>query len=132
MAVDTTGYSTYYRDIVAKGAIIKYVMNFIDGNRGRLLTKYPTADRFIKEFKITPEMVNDLVKTAEADGVKPNEEQLKTSYTPITTAMKALIARDLYEDSMYYRVYNEINPVYREALRVITNPSEYRSLLGEK
>ena len=132
VAVDTTGYSTYYRDIVAKGAIIKYVMNFIDGNRGRLLTKYPTADRFIKEFKITPEMVNDLVKTAEADGVKPNEEQLKTSYTPITTAMKALIARDLYEDSMYYRVYNEINPVYREALRVITNPSEYRSLLGEK
>ncbi|MCM1483043.1 MAG: S41 family peptidase [Muribaculaceae bacterium] len=130
--VDTTGYSDYYRDLIAKGVVVKYVMKYIDDNRGRVLSKYPTTESFIKSYDITPDMVREVVTMAEADGVKPNEEQLRISMKPLTTAMKALIGRDLYDDGMYYRVYNEINPVYREALRVITNPAEYRTLLGEK
>lgn len=130
--VDTTGYSDYYRDIMAKGAIIKYAMKYIDDNRGRILSKYPTADDFIKKFTVTPELVEGVVALAETDGVKRNDEQLAISRKPIETALKALIGRDLYDDSIYYRIFNEINPVYREALRLISDQKEYNRLLSGK
>ena len=47
--------------------------------------------------------------------------------------MKALIARDLYEQSSYYKVINtEANEALTRALEIIANDEEYNSLLGNK
>ena len=43
--------------------------------------------------------------------------------------LKALIARDLYDISAYYRVANLLNPIYVQGLQLINNPDEYDSLL---
>ena len=47
--------------------------------------------------------------------------------------MKALIARDLYEQSSYYKVINTgANEALKRALDIIANDEEYNSLLGNK
>ncbi len=128
--IDTTGYSNYYRDLVAKGAINRYCIDYVDNNRKELKKKYRNEDKFITDFIVTDDMMTGVVDFGEKEGVKFNEEQYKISETIIRTIIKAIIARDLFETSSYYRVANKLNPTYNEALRLINNEEEYNRLLS--
>jgi len=128
--IDTTTYSDYYRDLVAKGVINKICTNYIDENRSMLKKQYKNADDFIKNFNISQPIFDRLKEMGEKDGVKFNAEQMETSRPAITRILKALIGRDLFEQNTYFRIANEGNPVYTEALKLINSPLEYHKLLG--
>jgi len=128
--VDTTGYSTYYRDLVARGIINSYAITYVDDNRQRLKKEYPTEQSFIDSFTVTPEMIDNLVALAKSREIAPNPEALETSRTIITTIIKGMIGRDLFEQSTYYRiVYPILNPEYRAALDLINDTKKYDDLL---
>lgn len=128
--IDTTAYSDYWRDLVAKGAINKFCTNFIDSHRAELKKNYRTEGDFIEEFKINDAMMQQLKEMGEKDGVKFDEKQYATSEKKIRLTLKALIGRDLFEQSTYYRIANEDNPTFVEALKIATDPSAYDKLLG--
>ena len=128
--VDTTKYSDYYRDIVAKGLLNQYCVNYIDENRKALRKKYRTEDSFVEQFTVTPEMLDGLRALGEKEGVKFNQEQYDRSLPVIQTIMKALIGRDLFTQSTYFRIANVLNPVYGEAVRIVTTPAEYDAVLS--
>lgn len=130
VAVDTTKYSDYYRDLVAKGLLNQFCVNYIDENRKSLQKKYKTEDAFVEDFRITPEMLDGLRALGEKEGVKFEAEQFERSKPVIEVIMKALIGRDLFTQSTYFRVANVINPVYNEAVRLITNPADYEAVLS--
>lgn len=130
VAVDTTKYSDYYRDIVAKGLLNQYCVNYIDENRKALRKKYRTEDSFVEQFTVTPEMLDGLRALGEKEGVKFDQEQYDRSLPVIQTIMKALIGRDLFTQSTYFRIANVLNPVYGEAVRIITTPAEYDTVLS--
>ena len=130
VAVDTTKYSDYYRDIVAKGLLNQYCVNYIDENRKALRKKYRTEDSFVEQFTVTPEMLDGLRALGEKAGVKFNQEQYDRSLPVIQTIMKALIGRDLFTQSTYFRIANVLNPVYGEAVRIVTTPAEYDAVLS--
>lgn len=128
--IDTTGYSTYYRDLVARGILNSYALTYVDDNRERLKSQYPTEQSFIDNFQVTPVMVDDIVALATTRDIKPDEEGLETSRNIIMTIIKGIIGRDLFENSTYYRItYPALNPVYRAALGLIDDPKRYNSLL---
>lgn len=128
--IDTTFYSDYYRDLIAKGVVYKFATSYIDSNRSNLKVEYPGEDMFIQMFNVTPDMVHTLTEMAKTDGIEPNEEQLQKSLPAITRTIKALIGRDLFEQSTFYRVANAGNPTYSEAIEIITSPTVYQSLLN--
>ncbi len=131
--VDTTGYSTYYRDLVARGVINSFAISYVDDNRDKLKKEYPTEQAFLDRFEVTPEMVDDLVKLAQTREIEPNPEALETSRHTIEVILKGIIGRDLFEQSTYYRaVYPEINPEYRAALDLINDTKQYNELLKGK
>ena len=45
--------------------------------------------------------------------------------------LKGLIGRDIYDQPTYFKVYNEYDPIFREAYRLINSP-EYDQLLAPK
>ena len=47
----------------------------------------------------------------------------------ILTQMKALIARDLFDSSAYYRIINDIDDIFSKGLEVITNDKLYYQLI---
>lgn len=131
--VDTTGFSDYYRDLVAKSVINKYVLTYVNTNRARLQALYPDVDSFISRFEVTPEMVDDIVALGKESGVEPQPQQLETSRHLLTTIVKGLAARDLFTIDAYFRVVQPaLNPSYREALRILSDPALYNSLLNGK
>ncbi len=128
--IDTTYYSDYYRDLVAKGIINQFCMDYVDKNRDELKKQYPNEDSFIANFEVTPNMMQDVIDCGAKDEIEYNEEQFNTSKTMIGVIIKSIIARDLFETGSYFRVVNEINPTYKKALELINDPVQYERLLS--
>ena len=127
--VDTSYYSAYYRDLVAKGLINRVATEYVDAHRKELRKKYRNESQFVDGFRVSDEMLRKLIDSGTKEGVEYNEEQYLTSKPIIELIIKGIIGRDIFEQSTYFRVVNPISPNYREALRIITTPSEYDSYL---
>jgi carboxyl-terminal processing protease len=128
--VDTTGYTDYYRDLVAKGVVNRFSISYVDQNRKQLKKSYPTEAQFLSDFNVTPDMLQEIVKLGETDSVKPNPEQLEISRTTIEAVVKGIIGRDLFETETYYKVVNPLlNPIYLRGLEIANDPETYRRLL---
>lgn len=65
--VDTTLYTDYHRNLVAKGVVIKTTMNFIEKNRKALLDKYKTFEKFNEKFEIDDQLLNYLREAADKE-----------------------------------------------------------------
>ena len=128
--IDTTMYSDYYRDLVAKGVINQYVLSYMDKNRNALKKKYRNTDKFINGFDMSPEMVSGLVERGMKDSVMLDSAGLERSLPMIKTIVKGLLLRDLYDDAYYFQVSNGMNPVFLKAMELINNDEEYYRLLN--
>ena len=128
--IDTTMFTPYYRDLVAKGIINRYSLTYVDNNRKQLKQTYPTEQKFIDNFEVTPDMLQEIVKMGENDSVKYNAEQFDKSALMMRTVVKGIIGRDLFTTSTYFKVVNPVlSPVYREALQLINDDERYNRLL---
>ena len=117
--IDTTLYSDYHRDLVAKGVVIKTTLNYIEKNRTALTKSYRKFDDFNRKFEVSNELLDELRKEGEKSGVAFNETEYNTSLPRIKTQLKALIARDIWEMSEYYQVMNQTDNVVQQALKII-------------
>lgn len=130
--IDTTAFSPYYRNLVAKGILNRFCITYVDRNRSQLNREYPDVDAFIAKFNVDSAMMNDIVQLGVADSVKLDSAQLERSRPMIETIVKGIIARDLFDTSAYFRVVNpQLSPVYREALGLINDERRYNRLLRE-
>lgn len=128
--VDTSNYSNYYRDLIAKNSINTLVLSTIDTQRKDLLKKYPTEDDFYANYTVNQDLIDKLVEQGKKDGVEPNPEQLATSRKMLEAIIRGLLARDLYDNGTYVRSTNPLNPVFNAALELILDPEQYNSLLN--
>lgn len=129
--LDTMDFTKYYRDVMAKGVINKYCIKYVDRNRKALLKQYPTDTEFVKNFTVSDKMLTEMYDMATADDVKYNAEQAATSKPLFSVILKALIGRDIYDNPTYFKVYNEYDPIFREAYRII-NSNDYDRLLKKQ
>lgn len=128
--LDTAEYSTYYRDLVAKGVIYQYAIDYVDKNRKDIKKQYATVDDFDKRFNVTEDMMQALIAAGEKEKVTFNEEQYNTSKRVLRTYLKALIARDTFaEQEAYTKIINHENPDLKAALEVIYDDTLFNSLL---
>ena len=102
--------------MLAKGVINEYVLNYVDKNRESLKKKYPKFEMFQKNFQVTSDMIDEIVKNGEKQGVKKDEKL----FTPeIKLFVKSLIARDLWNMNELYRISNEENKILKAAVKAL-------------
>ena len=130
--VDTTFFTPYYRDLIAKGIVNTFIVDYVEKNRNGLLNKYPDEDKFFAAFSPGEELEKALIESADKEGLPYNDEQWQRSALMIRAMLKGLMARDLYENGSYVRATNPYNPVYIEALKLISDPVRYNKLLQGK
>ena len=126
--VDTTLYTDYHRNLVAKGVVIKTTMSFIEKNRKALLDKYKTFEKFNEKFEIDDQLLNYLREAADKEKIEFNEEQYNKALPLIKAQLKALIARDLWDMNEYFQVMNATNKSVERALEIL-NDKEYEKIL---
>ena len=128
--VDTTEYSKYYRDMLAKGVIYQFALDYVDKNRKALKSSYPNVEKFDQFFSLSDNDMQAFIAAGEKEKVAFNEEQYATSKEVFKCYLKGLIARDLYtEDNAFNIIVNHRNRDLQEALRLINDTSRYQSLL---
>ena len=128
VALDTTEYTSYYRDVTAKGLINSYVISYVDQHRKEIEKEYKNDAVFTKEFEVTPRMLQDLYDRATKEGIEFKPEEAEKSAPLFSMIIKGLIGRDVFESATYYKVYNMHDPIFKEAYRLI-NSEEYEELL---
>lgn len=67
--MDTTHYAVFYNDLVRRGVISTFVMDYLDANRAALKNQYPTFEQFKQNFQISDKMYNELTAFAKKEGV---------------------------------------------------------------
>ena len=128
--VDTTEYSKYYRDMLAKGVIYQFALDYVDKNRKALKSSYPNVEKFDQFFSLSDDDMQAFIAAGEKEKVAFNEDQYATSKEVFKCYLKGLIARDLYtEDNAFNIIVNHRNRDLQEALRLINDTSRYQSLL---
>ena len=131
VALDTTMYTKYYREVMAKGVFNRWAINYVDTHRKEMKKQWKTDDEFVTSFEITPEMLTQVYDMASSEGVEYNEEQAEISAPLFKMILKALIGRDTYENETYFKVYNRFDPIFRNALEAIKSDDPVYSASGK-
>ena len=117
--LDTTSYTKYHRELTAKGVIVNTNLTVIDRYRKEYAALYPDFKSYVKKYKVDDTVLSILLTEAEKAGVKYDEEQFKASLPLIKTQLKALIARDLWDMSQFYEIFNPTDETVMKGLEVI-------------
>lgn len=127
--VDTSEYSDYYRDLVNKNVITQFSLDYVDSNRDRLKRRYQTFEQFKKNFSFTDSEIDSLIRLGNEMGVEFVKDEYDISKKQIRMILKGLVARDIWDMSEYYQIVNQDDIVIERALEVISDSSEFLSLL---
>ncbi len=73
-------------------------------------------------FEVSSEMLKELVLLGNKNNVRYSKRQFDKSRNLLSYLVKARIARDLYDDDAFYKIYNETNEIYRQAIALFRNP----------
>lgn len=129
VALDTLRFSDYYRSLLSRGILNQFILNYVDHNRIDLLSQYSDFESFNKGFKVSDGLLDELFAFAGTEGLSYVDEDFRSSEALIRMIITAYLARDLFDISDFYEVFNDSDPIYRKAVEVLQDPSLYRAIL---
>ncbi|RNC66069.1 S41 family peptidase [Proteiniphilum sp. X52] len=127
--IDTTRGTMLHARLNGMNVIYKLAISEVDNHRRELLQKYPDANSFNANYQVTEAMIPRIKKLAAEEKIEWDEEEFVSSRPLIFAQLKALIARDLYDSSAFFRIINEQNDIFMEGLRIISDDNRYQGLL---
>ena len=92
--------------------------------------RYPTEDDFIAKFEVDEEMASDFQTFVANEGIEWNEEEWGRSGDAISLRLKAMIGRNLLEQSTFYRVISGLNETLQKAVMILEDGTFERSKLA--
>ena len=128
--IDTNVVSPLHRQLIAKGILNRITIQEVDNYRKQLLQTYPNISAFKKDFTISSSIVDKIKSIAEKDEIEWSDNDFNKSQKLIFTQMKALIARDLYDSSAFFRIINDVDDIFLKGLEVINDDAKYNTILN--
>lgn len=127
--MDTSVHYKYINRLRRKTIIYNFVLDYVDKNRDDIKDKYPEFEQYEKDFKVTPEMIDEIVARGEKEDIEKDEESLAFAEKSMKKEIKAIIARDIYSRNDFFKIYYKDDEVILKALEVLENQKEYNSFL---
>lgn len=115
--LDTTESSAYFSELLRTGVNNDWVLNYVDAEREKLVRAYPTLESFIQFYEVPSSGIQAMIDELEKKGVPFNKAEFAISERAIRIRTKALVGRNLFDYSAFYRVINELNPAFKKALQ---------------
>jgi len=127
--LDTSHHYSYLNKLRGKNVTYNFVLDFVDQNRESIHQEYSDFEAFNENFKITDDVVAEVVERGVKEGVEKDEESLEFVKESLRKELKAYIARDLFSRNDMFKVLNGDDDVISKALEVLDNQKEYNNLL---
>ena len=121
--IDTTIYSEYYRSLISRGILNRFILQYVDDHRKGLLKEYQEFEAFNANYEPAKRTLDMLISFASEEGLEYNEADWAVSKAQISLLFKSFIARDLWGMEYFYEVYNVKDEVFIKAVEILENPS---------
>ena len=127
--LDTSFYSLYYRDLISKGILNQFILNYVDSHRNELSNQYKKFSVYKHSFNVSKEMIDELIQYADKEGVVYNHDEFNKCEAMVRMLCKAYLARNIWESSEFFQIYNESDPIFKRAIEVLSESSLYEKKL---
>ncbi len=114
--LDTTLNSHYLNALYTSTSIQEYTFGYAGKHKEELEKKGFT--NFLNQFEVSDQMLSDLVKVGERNGVKPDRKELTHRKRLFQVHIKAQIARKIWNNDGFYPVMNETNEILLQAIKL--------------
>lgn len=124
--LDTTRYTKYHRELSAKSVVINANLRYADKNRKALLKKYGKDpekgfEAFARDYQVPQSLLDEIFEEGKKQKIEPKDDEEKEhTRKELSLQLKALIARDLWSMTEYFRVTNEESAIVKCALERLT------------
>ena len=118
--LDTTFASSYVNRLFTSNSVKEFTLDYRDNNQ------YLSAwdfEKFDKDFLVTEAMLNQVIENGKTNGVRFREKDYRKSKEFLILLIKAQLARDIYDDNAFYKIFNRTNEIYVKSLMIYSNPS---------
>ena len=122
--LDTTGRSDWLFNVLAENMINTFIFDYIDLHR-KELSEYSSAAEFDNKFKIDECIFDNFVEISKEKGINGSASEIEISKDWINMRIKALIARQLWNDEGFYRAINNDDRMILKALDLFNNNTQY-------
>lgn len=126
--LDTSFYSKYYEDVLRKGLVNEFCVQYVDSKRKELQKIYPDFNSFKNKFTDDQKLLDEFVLFAESKKITRKDKDLETSGLQIKTFLKALIAQNLFNREAFYETIVATDGDLLKAIDVIKNDAMFRKL----
>lgn len=127
--IDTVRLTDLHRNLISKGVMNRVTISEVDNNRDALLATYPDIIKFKSDYEISEALLVNMKRMAEEEKIEWSKEQFQIAEPLLSIQLKALIARDLYDQASYFMIINDVNDVYNAGLNIIKDSAKYDAIL---
>ncbi len=118
--LDTTVYTRFHRELAAKSIVIQSNLRYVDNHRKELKKRWQSFDDYKQHYEVPQSLVDEVIAEGKKQKIEPRDEaELTKTLSYLRLQLKALIARDLWDMSEYFSVFNERSEIVKKALEVI-------------
>lgn len=118
--LDTTKFTVYHRQIMAKNILMDAFLKYVDNNRKALRKGFKTFNDFQANYEVPTSLTEAIVVEAKKQKIEPkNAADLEKSLVYMRHQIKSLVARDIWDMNEYFRIWNEQSDIIQKALDVI-------------
>ncbi|MBE0651658.1 MAG: S41 family peptidase [Bacteroidales bacterium] len=125
---DSTRFDALYTDLVVKGIFNNYVNDYLNSNGQNLKQKYPHFKQFLNHFSISKSMFNNFLDDARKAKIEINPKALDPNVNFIKLQIKALIARDLFDENAYFEVILPSDSAIKRSLQLLNGDKAFDKL----
>lgn len=125
---DSTRFDALYASFVIRGVFNTFVNDYLNKNRQKLNSKFPYFELFLNRFSISKAMFSEFLDDAKKAKVDINPKELNPNISFIKLQIKALIARDLYDENAYFAVISPVDAAIKKSLQLMDNSTVFDKL----
>ncbi|MBQ0073568.1 MAG: S41 family peptidase [Prevotella sp.] len=121
--LDTMRYTKYHRELSAKSIIINANLHYTEKYRKELLKRYGKDaekgfEAYAKDFIVPQSLMDEIYEEGKKQKIEPKDDEEKArTDEELSMQLKALIARNLWSMTEYFRIVNEKSDMVKCALK---------------
>lgn len=114
--LDTTMSSAYVNRLFNSDSNREFVLDYVNENKAKF--ENMSVEQYYSDFTVSDAMLNQLVEYGNKNKVDFDAADFNKSKEYLKILVKAHVGRQLYDDSAFYKVVNDINEVYLQAIKL--------------
>ncbi|UJP64964.1 S41 family peptidase [Mongoliitalea daihaiensis] len=114
--LDTTMASAYVNRLFNSDSAREFILDYVDSNKKKF--EGMSFEDYYNKFKVSDDMLQALIKMGEKNKVKYDEKDFKKSKEYLRVLVKAHMGRNVFDDNAFYKVINDINEIYLQAVNL--------------